>query len=130
MGSFSIELLKAAKTMKVQVEGIFSPEDGKASIEAYHRHIADIHVPDYVIDLDCSKLEVSAPESLPHLGHCFELYKNDGFKKIIFRISNNPILRMQLSSIARTTNLTNFEFIEMPAEPRRIESEYPSALNF
>ncbi|ANS73584.1 hypothetical protein AWM70_02480 [Paenibacillus yonginensis] len=121
MGSFSIELLKAAKTMKVRVEGVFSPEDGKASIEAYHRYISEIHVPDYVIDLDCRGLEVSAPESLPHLGHCFELYKKDGFKKIIFRISGNPILKMQLSSVARTSNLTNFEFIEMPAEQPEIE---------
>ncbi|WP_138494156.1 hypothetical protein [Paenibacillus pinistramenti] len=116
MGSFNIQILKACKTMKIQVQGVFSPEDGKASIEDYHQYIADIHVPDYTLDLDCSQLEVSAPESLPHLGHCFELYKKDGFKKIIFRLSDNPILKMQLNSLARATDLTNCEFIEGNAE--------------
>jgi hypothetical protein len=113
MGRFNIRVLEASKTMTVKVEGIFSPEDGKASIEAYHQYVSEIHAPDYTLDLDCRKLGVSAPESLPHLSHCFELYKDDNFRNIIFRIEENPILKMQLASLARSAGLAHYEFVEV-----------------
>ncbi|WP_223068959.1 hypothetical protein [Paenibacillus caui] len=112
MGKFNIQINKASKIMNISVEGNFSPADGKASIEAYYHSVADISIPEYTIDIDCTRLEFSAPDSLPHLGHCFELYKNGGFKKVIFRISENPILKMQLTGVARMTELTDCEIIE------------------
>lgn len=111
MGSFSIHVNEEAKIMKVSVEGRFSPEDGMASIEAYHDNVAGIYIPDFIIDIDCTRLDITAPESLPHLGHCFELYKNDGFKKVILRVADNPIIKMQLKGVARITDLTRCEII-------------------
>jgi len=51
--------------MRAQVEGTLSTEDGTKSIEAYQKSIASISVPEYEIDIDCTKLNVTAPETLP-----------------------------------------------------------------
>ncbi|EHB63572.1 MULTISPECIES: hypothetical protein [Paenibacillus] len=112
MGSFNIKIDQAAKVFHAEVEGTFSPEDGMASIEAYGKAISTISVPEYEIDIDCTKLNVSAPETLPLLEGCFEMYKKDGFKKVTLRISKNPILKMQLGRVARGVKLDNYEIIE------------------
>ncbi|MEC0138112.1 hypothetical protein P4H94_14725 [Paenibacillus macerans] len=113
MGSFNIKIDQSAKVFHAEVEGTFSPEDGQASIEAYSKAISTISVPEYEIDIDCTKLNVSAPDSLPLLEGCFALYKKDGFKKVTLRIVKNPILKMQLSRVARTVKLDSYEIIEV-----------------
>lgn len=113
MGSFNIQVDDANKVFHAEVEGTFSPEDGMKSIEAYQSSIAKIFVPDYVIDIDCTKLNVSAPDALPILEGCFQLYKKDGFKRVTLKIAKNPILKMQLSRIARAVQLDNLEILEV-----------------
>jgi len=113
MGSFNIRIDQAGKIFHAEVEGTFSPEDGMKSIEAYQTSIASISVPEYSIDIDCTKLNVSAPDALPILEGCFQLYKKDGFKKVTLRIAKNPILKMQLSRIGRTVQLENLEILEV-----------------
>ncbi|PAK47407.1 hypothetical protein [Paenibacillus sp. 7541] len=112
MGSFNIKIDQAAKVFYAEVEGTFSPEDGMAAMEGYNKAISTISAPEYAIDIDCTKLNVSAPESLPLLEGCFGLYKKDGFKKVTLRISKNPILKMQLGRVARGVQLDNCEIIE------------------
>ncbi|WP_239618587.1 hypothetical protein [Cohnella mopanensis] len=113
MGSFNIQLDQANKVFKAQVEGTFSTEDGMKSIEAYQKSIASISVPDYDIEIDCTQLNVSSPDTLPILEGCFQLYKRDGFKKIVLRIAKNPILKMQLSRVGRAVQLNNLEIVEV-----------------
>lgn len=113
MGSFNIKVDHSNKVMKCEVAGSFSPEDGAGSIEAYQKSISSITVPEYDIDIDCTKLKVTDPSVLPLLEGCFLMYKADGFKKIVFRIANNKILKMQLNRIANKAGLTNHEIIEV-----------------
>ncbi|MBN2982507.1 hypothetical protein [Cohnella algarum] len=113
MGSFNIEMDHANKVMKAEVEGTFTPEDGMKSVEAYQQSISAISVPEYDIEIDCTKLNVSAPDALPILEGCFQMYKRDGFKKVTLRLAKNPILKMQLSRIARSVQLANWEIIEV-----------------
>ncbi|MNV61571.1 hypothetical protein D3C71_1540830 [compost metagenome] len=63
--------------------------------------------------LDCTGLNVSSPDVLPMLEQCFILYKDSGFKKVIFTIKSNPILKMQLARVARSTKLENYEIREV-----------------
>lgn len=113
MGEFSIKVNNTEKVINVKVTGYFSSEDGRASIEAYHAYTEGVYIPDFMLDIDCTDLEVSAPETLPHLAHCFELYKRDGFKKVIFRIHEDPVVKMQLTGLAKVTQLAGCEFIEV-----------------
>lgn len=113
MGSFNIQVDNANKVLKAKVEGTFSSEDGMKSVEAYQKSIANLTVPEYEIDIDCTELNVTAPDTLPILEACFQMYKNDGFKKVTLRLVKNPILKMQLSRVARTVQLTSYEIIEV-----------------
>jgi hypothetical protein len=41
------------------------------------------------------------------------MYRESDFSKVSFKIKKNPILKMQLSRIARNTQLKNFEIVEV-----------------
>jgi hypothetical protein len=112
MGSFNINVDKNAKIFYAEVEGTFSPEDGMKSLNAYKEAVAAINIPEFSIDIDCTKLNVSAPDSLPLLEANFQLFKNDGFNSVTFRIAKNPILKMQLSRVARTVQMEKYQIIE------------------
>jgi hypothetical protein len=113
MGSFNLNADQSSKVLNVQVEGTFSPEDGMASIEAYKKALSTISASEFDIDIDCTKLNVSNADAIPMLEGCFNLYKADGFKKVIFRMVKNPILKMQISRIARKVDLPNYEIVEV-----------------
>ncbi|GGA37685.1 hypothetical protein [Paenibacillus physcomitrellae] len=112
MGSFSINVDKNTKIFYAEVEGTFSPEDGMKSLNAYKEAVSSITVPEYAIDIDCTKLNVSAPDALPLLEANFQQFKNDGFHQVTFRIAKNPILKMQLSRVARMVQMDKYEIIE------------------
>ncbi|AJS57378.1 hypothetical protein [Paenibacillus sp. IHBB 10380] len=112
MGSYTIHVDHINKVINCKVAGSFSAEDGTASIEAYQRTISSFTVSEYDIDIDCTKLRVTKPSLLPMLEGFFLMYKADGFKRIIFRVSNNRIVKMQLNRIALKAELTNLEIIE------------------
>lgn len=112
MGSFNIKIDQASKVFYAEVEGSFSQEDGAKAIEGYQQAVSGISVPEYTIDIDCTNLNVTAPEALPMLEGCFGLYKKDGFKAVKLTIAQNPILKMQLARVARNVKLDSFEIIE------------------
>jgi hypothetical protein len=98
--------------MNCKVVGSFSAEDGTDFFETYQRTISSFAVSEYNIDIDSTELRVTEPSILPMLEGCFLMYKADGFKRIIFRVSNNRIVKMQLNRIAIKAELTNHEIIE------------------
>ncbi|MGN7455963.1 hypothetical protein ACTHPH_14230 [Paenibacillus pasadenensis] len=112
MGSFNINVDRTNQVFHAVVEGTFTPEEGMASVQAYQKEIATIAVPEYEIHIDCTELNVSSPSALPILEGCFQMYKQDGFKKVVLTLARNPILKMQLGRVARTVGLENCEIIE------------------
>ena len=113
MGSFNMSNNRAAEIFEVTVEGTFSNEDAGRFIEAYNKQVATFNAKEYTIDLDCTRLNVSSADVLPMLENCYKLYQASGFKRVIFKIAKNPVLKMQLSRIARTTGLTNYDIVEV-----------------
>ncbi|WP_150273422.1 hypothetical protein [Paenibacillus tepidiphilus] len=113
MGSFKFATDTAAKLLNVQVEGTMSEEDAGRFITEYNETVSKFQPTEYEIDLDCTKLNVSSPDVLPMLEQCYILYKESGFKKVIFTIAKSPVLKMQLSRVARTTKLENYEIREV-----------------
>ncbi|KAA8998768.1 hypothetical protein F4V43_16185 [Paenibacillus spiritus] len=113
MGTFNLNTDKNASTLNVKVGGTFSTEDAELFIADYNRAIGAFDPKQYEIILDCTELNVSSPDVLPMLEQCFILYKNSGFKNVVFTIKRNPILKMQLSRVARTTQLQHYEIREV-----------------
>ncbi|KUP20619.1 hypothetical protein [Paenibacillus sp. DMB5] len=113
MGSFNFATNSAEAILNVQVEGTMSEEDAGRFIQEYNQTVSQFDPSRYDIVLDCTKLNVSTADVLPMLEQCYLLYQQSGFKKVIFTIAKSPILKMQLSRVARSTKLENYEIIEV-----------------
>lgn len=113
MGSFKFETSPASRALNVVVEGSFSQEDAARFVTAYNDSVSKFNPKDYDIVLDCTTLNVTAPGVVPMLEQCYLMYKESGFKNVVFTIAKNPVLKMQLGRIARTTNLANYEIREV-----------------
>lgn len=113
MGSYNLAADTAAKRLDVKVEGTMSAEDAGGFIEQYNKVISTFDPSEYEIVLDCTTLNVSTSDVLPMLEQCYILYKQSGFHKVVFTIAKNPVLKMQLSRVARATKLDNYEIIEL-----------------
>lgn len=113
MGNFSFSPSTANRKFDVMVEGTMSQEDAGRFIQEYNEHVSKFDAKQYDIVLDCTKLNVSSPDVLPMLEACYGMYKESGFKKVVFTIAKNPVLKMQLGRVARATKLENYEIVEI-----------------
>lgn len=110
MGQFSFHNNASLKTLEVTVEGVMSVPEAVSFISQYKKNIAAVQADQYELSFDCTKLGVSSKESTEKLDECFKMYKQANFKKIVFKVGNSPILKMQLSRLAKTVDLKNYEF--------------------
>ena len=114
MGKYTLQANRIQKVFHVSVEGSMSSEDGANFIKDYKQKIAGINPKEYVIELDCTKLNVTSADVVPMLENCYKLYIADGFTKVIFNIApKSNILKMQLNRVAKNTGLANYEIKEV-----------------
>ncbi|QWU14920.1 hypothetical protein [Paenibacillus sophorae] len=113
MGKFILKTDSAKKVIDIELEGTFTEEDGLKSIQAYKETISAITPADYQLQIDCRKLNVTAPEVVPLLEGCFIMFKSDGFVRVNLTLENNPVLKMQLSRLGRKAGLENLEIISV-----------------
>ncbi|WP_229696076.1 hypothetical protein [Paenibacillus albidus] len=111
MGKFVLKTDTAKKVINIELDGTFSEEDGVKSIQAYQQTINPINPADYELQIDCRKLNVTAPDVVPLLEGCFVMFKSDGFVRVNLTLENNPILKMQLARLGRKAGLDNLEII-------------------
>lgn len=110
MGKFKLNNNADTKVLDIELEGSFSEEDGLRSILAYQQIVNPIDSRDYELQIDCRKLNVTAPDVVPILAGCFVMFKNDGFIKVHLTLENNPTLKMQLVRLGRKAGLENLVF--------------------
>lgn len=109
MGKFNLSTDSVKKIINIELEGTFSEEDGIKSIQAYQQTINPITPSEYGLQIDCRKLNVTAPDVVPLLEGCFNMFKKDGFAKVNLTLENNPILKMQLARLGRKAGLDNLD---------------------
>ncbi|WP_054941390.1 hypothetical protein [Paenibacillus ihuae] len=109
MGKFILKTDSVNKIINVELEGTFSNEDGLKSIQAYQQTVNPITPSEYSLQIDCRKLNVTAPDVVPLLEGCFIMFKADGFEQVSLTLENNPILKMQLARLGRKAGLENLE---------------------
>lgn len=100
-----MKLDSAKKELQITIVGNFTPEQAQQYINDYNSHVKSINPSDYTLRLDCTDLNVVTPELIPSLEACYNLYKSSNFNKVIFEISKNAIVKMQLSRIAKKIGL-------------------------
>lgn len=113
MGNYNFNVNRATKKFDVKVEGSFSQTDALNFINDYNAHTGTINPAEYIIDLDCTELNVTGQDVIPMLEQCYKMYKESGFSNVIFKIKSNPILKMQLGRVARSTGLKEYEIVEV-----------------
>ncbi|NGM80806.1 hypothetical protein G5B47_00105 [Paenibacillus sp. 7124] len=113
MGKFILKTDSAKKIINIELEGTFTEEDGLKSIQAYQETINPITPSEYLLDIDCRKLNVTAPDVVPLLEGCFLMFKKDGFDKVKLTLESNPVLKMQLARLGRKAGLENLDIISL-----------------
>lgn len=112
-GSYTINVNNIKKEFYVEVNGTLSNKQVDQFVSDYNRKVNAISASDFILRLDAKELNLVSPELVPQLEACYELYKQSGFKKTIFEIPNNVIIKMQLNRIARKVGLENTEFVQI-----------------
>lgn len=105
---FSIQKSISTKTINIKLIGKFDLSDAESFLESYKKETSNINTNEYTLNFDCKEMSVTPPG--PLLKECFELYKKDGFKKVLANIEKSQIvLGMQFKRLAKEANLSTFE---------------------
>ncbi|WP_150270989.1 hypothetical protein [Paenibacillus tepidiphilus] len=107
MGNFILHTDDIHKQIRIELVGTFSEEEGLLSMQSYQQVINPLDPAEYELQIDCTKLNVTAPDVVHLLESCFLMFKNDGFTRIVLTLEHNPILKMQLSRLGRKAGLEN-----------------------
>lgn len=110
MGQFSFNNNVGQKIFNIKINGAMSVTDGMNFISQYKKNTGAITPSDYTLEFECEHLQVSTKDSAEKLEECFKMYKQSNFKKIVFKVGSNSILKMQLNRIGKTIGLSNYEF--------------------
>lgn len=106
---YYVKLNQTKKIINCMVSGTFVPEDAQSFVDDYHKAVNSINPAEYTLEFDCTSMQVVSADMVPHLEACFGLYKESGFNKVIFKVQDNVVLKMQFNRLARNTGLTNIE---------------------
>lgn len=97
--------------IKVKVAEKLSLNDTKNFQRELGEAIARTTPSTCVLDIDALDFHVLVREGLEVLKGAFAFYKKVGFKKIIMRLPNNTILRMQINKLIKEAGLANVEIL-------------------
>jgi len=112
---YELKLEKTKKILYAKAFGSFGPADANGFVSDYNAILKAVNVNELELQFDCKELKVSGKDvksgvdMTNMLKACLEMYKKDGFKKIIFNCEKNLVLKMQLQRLAKEVGLPNFE---------------------
>jgi len=108
-GSYRMKVNSSTKIFDMFVGGTFTPTDVENFVRDYNNEVNRINASEYVLEIDCTSMDLLKPEMVPSLENSYRMYKESGFKEVVFNIKGNAVLKLQLSRLARNTGLTNAE---------------------
>ena len=107
---FKIKVDNLKKQVRFDLSGKASSEQEVAEfIKSYQNTVNSIDPSQYDLILDCEFLSVVPPSMLPGLEACFELYRDSGFKTIVFNLPDIATLQMQIHRLSNKHQLVNSE---------------------
>lgn len=93
------------KVVHIIVAGKVTEQEAREFDNEYKTKIGAINPSLYTLEADCSAMQVLTPEMTERLTGVMKMYKAAGFKKIIYQVKSNPILKMQLSRVSRNAGI-------------------------
>lgn len=112
MATATIRVNAVKKAVSMTVAGKMTMNEAELFIKEYQTKIGPLNGPDFELEADATEMQLLTPEMAENLTEVMKMYKQTGFKKITATITKNPMLKMQLSRIARNAGLTQFTIIE------------------
>ena len=100
-----------AKKIEIMAGEKVTVEEAERFAAEFQRTAASVDAASFELHVDCTSMKVVNPTLGEKLTGAMQMYRQAGFKKVVFLIQNDPVLKMQLSRIARTAGLTNAEVI-------------------
>ncbi len=110
---YDITIYPNRKVIAIFVGGAAKLEEVQEFKRDYERAVNSVDTSAYTLEIDCTNMDVVTPQMVPELEGSYQLYKQSGFMKVIFKIKNSAILKMQLSRLARNTGLTQAEIVKV-----------------
>ena len=89
------------KELEITFIDQFTEDESDKFFEEYTEKIKAIDPRDYTLTLDAREMKVLQPKVVDILEEAYKLYKETAFKNVIFKVSDNPIVKMQLNRILR-----------------------------
>lgn len=108
MAKTTIQVNSVKKVVNMTVAGRMTMSDAELFIKEYQVKIGPLNGPDFELEVDATDMQVLTPEMTENLTEVMKMYKKTGFKKVTVIITQTPVLKMQLSRIARNAGLTQF----------------------
>lgn len=109
---YHIQSRPAAKKIDMRITGTFTPEDYQNFIRDYHKITSSIDASAFTLEVDCREMNLLRAHEIEKLKSAFVGYKETGFEKVVFMISDSQtIMRIQLASAAREAGLIDHEII-------------------
>ena len=112
-GGYTINVNPSSKVIDISVKGSFTPEQAQAFHNEYQTKVSSITAKDFTLKVDCKDMNIITQDMLPKLEVSYNMYKQSGFKEVQFVITKNPVIKMQLSRVARNTGLNNAVVVEV-----------------
>lgn len=112
VSTYTIQKNLVGKKVEITVGDRMTPVEAERFGKEFASTIASINAAQFQLVIDSTNMKVLTPEMATKLEGAMALYNQAGFSKILVRLQNNPVLKMQVSRIARKVGLTSFEIIE------------------
>ena len=106
---YEIKVDSIKKHVRFDLGGKPTEEEAAEFIKTYQNTVNSIDPSQYDLILDCEFLSVVPPSMLPALEACFELYRDSGFKTIVFNLPDIATLQMQIHRLSNKHQLVNSE---------------------
>lgn len=96
----------------MRITGTFTPEDYQNFIRDYHKITSSIEASAFTLEVDCREMNLLRDHEIQKLKSAFVSYKETGFEKIVFIISDSQsAMRIQLASAAQEAGLIDHEIV-------------------
>lgn len=112
VATYKIQKNLAGKKIEITVGDQMTPTEAERFSKEFAATVTSINTAQFQLVIDGSNMKVLTPEMAVKLEGAMTLYNQAGFNKILIRLQNNPVLKMQASRVARKAGLTSFEIIE------------------
>ncbi|MFJ8235572.1 hypothetical protein ACIQ34_07475 [Ureibacillus sp. NPDC094379] len=113
VATYKIVKNPANKVINLTVGDKMTIQEAEKFVRDFQLTVKSIDASSWVLDIDCTGMQVLTQELADSLTGAMALYKEVGFQKVLFTVKENIVLKMQLSRVARNGKLDNFEVVSI-----------------